>query len=573
MPWYLRKALTHGPIRLNLSKSGLGASIGVTGLRVGIGPKGTYVHGGRRGLYYRKYFTSPQTQYRDQSPARPVPTEPEEGLERVAVPAADDEVAAAISARLNAFRWSVATFWLALLLGVVLAVQHRLILATVATAALLAGAYFISRREAAERRVEFSYALESSDVRLYEACVESFREAAKCAAIWRIVTQTASRDIKYTAGAGATVERSLTRIVFNDPTIHANLQTVWLSVAGGKLCLLPDRMLFFGRSGVSSLDYGDLRVNASIIDFRESGSVPPDSTNVGMTWQYVNKAGSPDRRFSNNRRLPIQRYSDLTFTHPKLSFRLEFSRFNVANIIVKAVCSLAAGGPMQSPSPTMPTKPETADKPASPTDTVSATAAVAGVKAAIADLASSGRKAPVIFHLSPTGPSDKIKTWLASFSDEVEHLLQASQPLFDEARNAAPLTGDLSLEPAQALQRCRSTLAELSAASVTVTRIPEGHAFADGLRTFLQTVARIERELNEAPMPACFAPVKVQFAAMIDEMLADIRKWPEQLREQAVALGEATSCKFDLAFTFDTATFTAGVTQAAEALLTQDSSP
>ncbi len=54
MAWYLRKALRLGPLRVNLSKRGVGASAGVTGARVGVDTTGTpYVHGGRGGLYYR----------------------------------------------------------------------------------------------------------------------------------------------------------------------------------------------------------------------------------------------------------------------------------------------------------------------------------------------------------------------------------------------------------------------------------------------------------------------------------------------------------------------------------------
>ncbi len=55
MAVYLRKHFKAGPLRLNLSKGGLGISGGVTGARIGMGPKGPYVHGGRHGLYYRKY--------------------------------------------------------------------------------------------------------------------------------------------------------------------------------------------------------------------------------------------------------------------------------------------------------------------------------------------------------------------------------------------------------------------------------------------------------------------------------------------------------------------------------------
>jgi Protein of unknown function (DUF4236) len=569
MPWYIRKALTHGPIRLNLSKSGLGASVGVTGLRIGIGPKGTYVHGGRHGLYYRKCLNGPKGQYREQSPALSPPTALGEPVEQVAVPAADDEVAAEINSRLNAFRPSVAVFWLGLLIGVALVANHILILAVIVTAALLITTYFLSRREANERRIEFSYDLQGNVVKRYGSCVEAFRAAAQCAAIWRIVTQTASRDIKYTAGAGSTVERSLTRITFDDPIIQANIQTIWLWVAGGKLCLLPGRMLFFGQRGVSSLDYGDVRVEAMSMDFREGGTVPPDSTNVGTTWQYVNKTGGPDRRFFNNRRLPIQRYSDFIFTHPRLSFRLEFSRFGIADAIAKAMRSIAVTYPTSNPGVTTEAQQPTMANPRPPSDIVAAKAAVGNVEAVIANLAASGKRTPIVFHLSATGDSEKIKAWLNSFSDEIQRLLLTSAPLFDEARHATPLDGAPMLEPAQAFERCRAALSELSVALLTVTHFSDAHAIAEGLNQFLQTAARIESEFNEARTPATFAPTKVQFAAMLDEMLSDLNKWPDQVREQATALGTTTSCKVDLAFTSDTATLIVGLTQAGAALLAQ----
>lgn len=59
MAFYLRKGFNFGPIRINLSKSGLGLSAGVTGARIGINSRGqSYVHGGRHGLYYRKNLGS-----------------------------------------------------------------------------------------------------------------------------------------------------------------------------------------------------------------------------------------------------------------------------------------------------------------------------------------------------------------------------------------------------------------------------------------------------------------------------------------------------------------------------------
>lgn len=54
MGFFIKKGFNFGPLRLNLSKSGLGCSFGLKGLRVGANNKGAYVHAGRQGIYYRK---------------------------------------------------------------------------------------------------------------------------------------------------------------------------------------------------------------------------------------------------------------------------------------------------------------------------------------------------------------------------------------------------------------------------------------------------------------------------------------------------------------------------------------
>ena len=54
MGFYIKKGFNLGPVRINLSKSGVGFSLGTKGARIGSGPKGNYVHLGRKGLYYRK---------------------------------------------------------------------------------------------------------------------------------------------------------------------------------------------------------------------------------------------------------------------------------------------------------------------------------------------------------------------------------------------------------------------------------------------------------------------------------------------------------------------------------------
>lgn len=69
MGFFIRKAFKAGPLRFNLSKSGVGVSGGVTGARLGINKDGTYLYGGRHGLYYRDQLSRRRKKSKATSPA------------------------------------------------------------------------------------------------------------------------------------------------------------------------------------------------------------------------------------------------------------------------------------------------------------------------------------------------------------------------------------------------------------------------------------------------------------------------------------------------------------------------
>jgi len=63
MGWFLRKSFRVGPLRLNLSKRGIGASVGVKGARLGVDATGKpYAAGGRHGIYFRESLGTSQPQ-------------------------------------------------------------------------------------------------------------------------------------------------------------------------------------------------------------------------------------------------------------------------------------------------------------------------------------------------------------------------------------------------------------------------------------------------------------------------------------------------------------------------------
>ena len=63
---------------------------------------------------------------------------------------------------------------------------------------------------------------------------------------------------------------------------------------------------------MGAISYDQIVVDFNAQRFIEDGSVPRDAEIVDRTWRFVNKKGGPDRRFNNNRELPVMLYEALS---------------------------------------------------------------------------------------------------------------------------------------------------------------------------------------------------------------------------------------------------------------------
>lgn len=78
-PFFFRRSTRVGPFRLNFSRSGIGASVGVKGARLTMTPRGTtYVTVGSHGFYYRETLSS-RDAIRRVHPTVPIPAQPQAG--------------------------------------------------------------------------------------------------------------------------------------------------------------------------------------------------------------------------------------------------------------------------------------------------------------------------------------------------------------------------------------------------------------------------------------------------------------------------------------------------------------
>jgi hypothetical protein len=119
-----------------------------------------------------------------------------------------------------------------------------------------------------------------------------------------------------------------------------------------RLYLLPDRILVYDGRRVGAVEYNALRLESATTRFIEDESPPTDAQQVDSTWKYVNKKGGPDRRFNDNRQLPIMQYGELRWSSASgLNELHQVSAPAAAAAFAQAVADLALGL-TTAPSPT-----------------------------------------------------------------------------------------------------------------------------------------------------------------------------------------------------------------------------
>jgi hypothetical protein len=154
---------------------------------------------------------------------------------------------------------------------------------------------------------EFQKAIE----RFYAA----FEHMNRNEAIWHIEAAGQVNDRKYHAGASALVQRrKITLKISNPPFVKTNVQTPCIPVGRQMLYFFPDKLLIFESNGIGAVSYENLRIEIKNERFIEEEKLPSDAQVVDTTWKFVNKKGGPDRRFRNNRQLPIALYEGVHFS-------------------------------------------------------------------------------------------------------------------------------------------------------------------------------------------------------------------------------------------------------------------
>lgn len=320
MAWYVRKSVKVGLLRFNLSKSGIGTSIGIKGFRVGVRPNGSsYVHTGRYGVYYRKELGNRKNLdvVSIEKSKNKIHTNNTKKYETISTSEIQDssrtEFVTKLNKSYNSFRFDYLSAILSLIslfISWEYGLYPRIIISSIG---ILATGYLIYW-EIKRRTISILYDFEDNSKIKYEKIIKAFNSIANNNKIWSLIDY---RDIfnhesKLNAGASTLINRKLAKAGEGKPPwVNTNIDIPAIITNYKSLYFMPDGILVYDDKGVGFVDFDKITINYNTSRFIEEEKPTKDSSIIDYTWKFANRDGGPDRRFNNNHQIPICLYGEL----------------------------------------------------------------------------------------------------------------------------------------------------------------------------------------------------------------------------------------------------------------------
>lgn len=332
-----------GGFKINLSKSGIGYSWGTKGFRIGRTARGTtrrtysipgtgisYVDesGGRDRNRSRSQRRSPNRITQPSQQRIPQPSYgqgPERAIESADISqfkeAEEGTISDALERTIRINFIGTILLWGLLLIPV----NPVLILIPIVGAILKIAAHTAGRVT-----LEYSFDPEKEDE--HTRRIDAWQLLAEGKKEWQVLTEQFNNNRKVNAGAGRSLKRIACKIEKGHPYyIKTNVDTIQIALHNKeRLIILPDKVFFVRKRKVGMIDYSDFRISVSSVRFVETDPIPKDAQVVGYTWQYVNRNGTPDQRFKNNKQIPLCLYGQV-FLRSSSGLNVELQTSNVQN--------------------------------------------------------------------------------------------------------------------------------------------------------------------------------------------------------------------------------------------------
>lgn len=193
-----------------------------------------------------------------------------------------------------------------------------------------------------QMRIDVNYEFDDDSKANYERAYNSWMQIMKCKKVWQVLTSKNIQNSKVAGGAGVGIKRKEVKILPKAPYfLNINMQPFGIKLKGSKIYFLPDKLLVIKGYKAGAVDYKDLNMGIGVTNFLESSGVPKDAKVVGKQWLKVNKNGTPDKRYKDNRQIPVCEYGEIQIISGNaLDMTIMFSKSDIIPEIKESIVLL-----------------------------------------------------------------------------------------------------------------------------------------------------------------------------------------------------------------------------------------
>lgn len=143
-------------------------------------------------------------------------------------------------------------------------------------------------------------------------CIASSDKVWQVAGIYELDENASKKN----GGIGHIYERILVKIRYKAPYyIDTNSEVLQVKLDDYSLVVLPEHYIIRKRSMIGIIDTSNIMITRETSPYAEQEDLPKDAEVLYHTWRYVNKDGSKDKRYKDNKEIPICNYG---LTHLEL---------------------------------------------------------------------------------------------------------------------------------------------------------------------------------------------------------------------------------------------------------------
>lgn len=318
MGWRFRKSINLGGFRINFSKTGIGYSFGVGGLRYT-----KKANGGSRitssirgtGISYSKDWSNSKKQSNNSN--NNIPQEisniqnEENKIESNLVQSKQNELVDKLNDAYTQNRKNkTKKIWICICAALSLCCLIKSLLALIPFIGLIVWFCLLPKKISIDLDYDFS---ENNDKeQKYNNLLNGLDELMSNDKLCEITSVSDNSDYKNQAGARSLLSTSANvKICKNVDYIDTDLELKTLKIQNKEIIFLPDIILVCQDKVWKSIEYSDTEVMYQNSRFIETGIVPSDTEILDYNWQHMNKNGGPDKRFTNNRKIPVCAYGQI----------------------------------------------------------------------------------------------------------------------------------------------------------------------------------------------------------------------------------------------------------------------